>query len=1152
MTGLEAVLGVWLAVALRITVGLALGSLVVAGLLRMFPKIPAEARHGLWALVLVQGLLWFRIPVWLPAEAQPADVSVAESDTALVSPPIRPVEMPFGARPLETWADGPAESTVEPLPAESDVTAAKAASSPARSRAGIWPKLATVWKRALAAAWLAGAIGLVVVSVLRCWRFHRSVLSHSILAPEPFQQAARRLAERHGLRRRPRVLWCESAQVPMLLGLMRPTIVFPSSLIALPDHQWEPLLAHEVAHLCRRDRLFAAVSLASCMLNYFNPFAWWARGRMSAAREESADRWVTQTAGYSPKHYSRGLLAVAEALSWPQPACLGAGRKPSDLWHRVKALKELDADESRGKLWPVRILSLWLGLAILVSLISVRQRSSALAEDQALERNSNARPAVTDDTRSNPDEPAQPRRTLHFPADRAMGVLFVRDAGRYEDSRKGWQELAVATGDVSVPADKEVRLVLSDAACRDLSPLRRLRPNDLRNLAFEDGPILDDEALANITHLTGLKDVALGVCPSVSGVGMKHLARLSSLERLSVPYIPIGEDGLSHLASLKSLKQLHFFHTDVTEKGLSHLAQITSLKSLGFLRCDVDDAGVAHLRDMTSLESLTLAVSQVTDAGIAHLGGLSNLESLNLWQTPVGDAGLAHLRRMHKLRTLNLSGTKVTDVGLVHLAGLTNLESLTLRGTSVGDAGLVHVAKMQKLRELDLYGTKATDAGLAHLTVLASLERLSLPKGVVSDRALEHLGQIPSLRMLGLPGGPMPITDRGLAHLSKLKRLERLSIHCSDDNSNKPGVTDQGMAHVAKISSLKGLGLTGCRVTDDGLAALTELKLLKEIRLCNNQITWEGLGHLKEFPALEQVDISGIKGRPVSLLHLGRLKGMWSLRVGFSPNSCSDEVLADIAGLTGLGRLVVDGIVITDDGMRHLGGLTSLYGLYLPRTSIVTDDGLAYLAKMRQLNGLGVFGPLTDQGLEHLAKLETLRVLLIDLGSRTITDAAVEKLKQQIPTLEVHDLGTSSVKALKVGVPAPDFQVNTLDGKAFRLQDQRGKAAIVCFFATWSAPSVEDTPELKKLHKELAEKHGQFQMISLSMDKSDQEARRHAVNHRLSWLQAWIGVASPIGGDYGVQGLPSYFVIDREGKVAFTARDPRGIKDAVAKALKTD
>lgn len=74
---------------------------------------------------------------------------------------------------------------------------------------------------------------------------------------------------------------------------------------------------------------------------------------------------------------------------------------------------------------------------------------------------------------------AQQTRIVHFPSDRSMGTLYMRNLG---DSSEGWKEIGEAFGNIAIPAGRELYLKVSREASSDLSPLTSLAPDDLQGL----------------------------------------------------------------------------------------------------------------------------------------------------------------------------------------------------------------------------------------------------------------------------------------------------------------------------------------------------------------------------------------------------------------------------------------------------------------------------------------------------------------------------------------------------------------------------------------------------------------------------------------------------------------------------------------------
>jgi internalin A len=110
---------------------------------------------------------------------------------------------------------------------------------------------------------------------------------------------------------------------------------------------------------------------------------------------------------------------------------------------------------------------------------------------------------------------------------------------------------------------------------------------------------------------------------------------------------------------------------------------------------------------------------------------------------------------------------------------------------------------------------------------------------------------------------------------------------------------------------------------------------------------------------------------------------------------------ADLEYLEGLHELELLSLndEVTDAGMKHLKGLSSLGELYLGGTRI-SDAGLAELEPLHRLWYLSLpETDVSDSGLAHLKKLEGLRHL--NLCGTRVTDAGVRDLLQARPSLEI-------------------------------------------------------------------------------------------------------------------------------------------------------
>ena len=142
-------------------------------------------------------------------------------------------------------------------------------------------------------------------------------------------------------------------------------------------------------------------------------------------------------------------------------------------------------------------------------------------------------------------------------------------------------------------------------------------------------------------------------------------------------------------------------------------------------------------------------------------------------------------------------------------------------------------------------------------------------------------------------------------------------------------------------------------------------------------------------------------------------------------------------------------------------------------------------------------------------------------------------------------------KLLKVGDPAPEFSVETLDGKPLDLKDYRGKYVLLDFWATWCGPCLAEIPHLRKAHEEFG-KDPKFAMISLSLDASKEDVAKFLKAGEQPWTQVSLGewTKDPVTKKYGIELIPSILLLDPDGKIVAQGLRGAAIKDAVADALK--
>jgi beta-lactamase regulating signal transducer with metallopeptidase domain len=290
-----------------LTVGL--GNALAAGVLALVAAAgtrlgrPALA-HALWLAVLVKLVtppLWFVPLPWPDERPTPA----AAEDL----PPPGPPATRESRVDAETAL--PVSLPNEPGPAGAPVP---------------WPVLA-------AGCWLGGSVAWWAVAGWRLRRFHR-LLREARPAPAEVVARAQRLAGLLGLGGCPGVWLIPAPVSPLLLALGRsPRVLLPAGLWPLLSaEQQETLLAHELAHLRRRDHWVRRLELLALGLYWWYPLAWWVRRRLQEAEEECCDAWVVAVLPDSGPAYAAALVETVLFVSGGPlalpAAASGAGHVP--------------------------------------------------------------------------------------------------------------------------------------------------------------------------------------------------------------------------------------------------------------------------------------------------------------------------------------------------------------------------------------------------------------------------------------------------------------------------------------------------------------------------------------------------------------------------------------------------------------------------------------------------------------------------------------------------------------------------------------------------------------------------------------------------------------------------------------------------------
>jgi beta-lactamase regulating signal transducer with metallopeptidase domain len=190
------------------------------------------------------------------------------------------------------------------------------------------------------AVWLVGFAFFLLRILSGLWQIRRLRTQQIAPLPAPWPAKTAALRQRMGSARAVGLFESALVRTPLTIGWLKPVILLPLGLVnRLSPAEVEAVLAHELAHIARRDWIFNLLQAFIESLFYYHPAVWWMSKVVRRERENCCDDTALAATG-NPLAFARALVQVQELATPAAPALALAwsGKRRRPLLERVRRI----------------------------------------------------------------------------------------------------------------------------------------------------------------------------------------------------------------------------------------------------------------------------------------------------------------------------------------------------------------------------------------------------------------------------------------------------------------------------------------------------------------------------------------------------------------------------------------------------------------------------------------------------------------------------------------------------------------------------------------------------------------------------------------------------------------------------------------------
>ena len=143
-------------------------------------------------------------------------------------------------------------------------------------------------------------------------------------------------------------------------------------------------------------------------------------------------------------------------------------------------------------------------------------------------------------------------------------------------------------------------------------------------------------------------------------------------------------------------------------------------------------------------------------------------------------------------------------------------------------------------------------------------------------------------------------------------------------------------------------------------------------------------------------------------------------------------------------------------------------------------------------------------------------------------DFYMASINQQKAEKEIRE---KAAKMQAAGVVAPDFTLNNIHGKPFKMSSLKGKYVVLDFWGSWCGWCIKGFPKMKEYYQKYK---GKFEILGVDCNDTPEKWKAAVKKHELPWLNVYNPRESKVLADYAIQGFPTKIIVGPDGKIIKT------------------